>query len=300
MADDLKTPSKEEEELKEIGKNPQAEVNLFKDFGENPLFQGDHLFAHDVFGNDHLFAHDVFGNDHLFVREVSKAWANLSQEFEQVIKQILTTLQEIYADILDKNKINNLLLNAKSIFIEQLAKLNKLIQQLVLFLKEHGNLQDKLNPYLAKAEDLKKVIEDNLRKIEDIEDNAVPGDEPVPGGGDEDRDSLTPSPYPLYPTSPLVLDTPPLNTSLLGEVEAPDIIRESIVISAIESLGRQIAMLSSLSFTNLTLNNNLSQQNAVSIQQAINQTGLSTTAKSINMMGFDNPIALSATKKFLL
>ena len=62
----------------------------------------------------------------------------------------------------------------------------------------------------------------------------------------------------------------------------PNDIRESLAIANVKSVAEQPAMLSNLAFSNLITNNNLSQQNAVSNQQAMNQLGLTVTGKAIN------------------
>jgi len=75
----------------------------------------------------------------------------------------------------------------------------------------------------------------------------------------------------------------------------PNDIRESIAIANVKSVAEQPAMLSNLTFANLTASNNLSQQNAVSNQQAMSQLGLTATGKVINRvsnLGSEEAVAL--------
>jgi hypothetical protein len=62
----------------------------------------------------------------------------------------------------------------------------------------------------------------------------------------------------------------------------PDDIRESVAIGNVKSVAEQPAMLSNLAYANLISNINLSQQNAVSNQQAMNQLSLTITGKAVN------------------
>jgi hypothetical protein len=69
----------------------------------------------------------------------------------------------------------------------------------------------------------------------------------------------------------------------------PDDIRESVAISNIKSVGEQPSMLSNLSFSNLITNDNLSQQNAISNQQAMNQLAITVAAKATNRISDPDP-----------
>ena len=69
----------------------------------------------------------------------------------------------------------------------------------------------------------------------------------------------------------------------------PHDIRESVAIGNIKSVAEQPAMLSNLTFSNLLNNDNLSQQNALSNQQAMNQLGLTATGKAINRISDPDP-----------
>jgi hypothetical protein len=74
----------------------------------------------------------------------------------------------------------------------------------------------------------------------------------------------------------------------------PSDIRESVAIGNIKSVGEQPAMLSNLAFANLVANNNLSQQNAVSNQQAMNQLTLTITGKTVNRISDLSPAEATA------
>ncbi|HYY56622.1 MAG TPA: hypothetical protein VE842_04765 [Pyrinomonadaceae bacterium] len=77
----------------------------------------------------------------------------------------------------------------------------------------------------------------------------------------------------------------------------PADIRESIAIGNVKSVAEQPSMLSNLAYANQIGNVNLSQQNAVSNQQALNQLGLSVTGKSINLVSNLNPMEAVAVVK---
>lgn len=56
---------------------------------------------------------------------------------------------------------------------------------------------------------------------------------------------------------------------------------EAAAISSIKSLGEQPAMLANLAYSNLVNNTNISQQNAVANQQAMNEIGIAVTGKAV-------------------
>lgn len=73
--------------------------------------------------------------------------------------------------------------------------------------------------------------------------------------------------------------------------------RESIAISGFHSVAQQPAMLSNLSYANLVANVNLSYQNALSNQQAMNQLGLAVTGKAVNLVANLSPMEAVAVVK---
>lgn len=77
----------------------------------------------------------------------------------------------------------------------------------------------------------------------------------------------------------------------------PDDIRESIAIGNVKSVAEQSSMLSNLAFANLLANVNLSQQNAVSNQQAMNQLGITVTGKVVNLVANLSPMEAVAVVK---
>lgn len=63
-----------------------------------------------------------------------------------------------------------------------------------------------------------------------------------------------------------------------------------INITNLKSVGEQPAMISNLAYGNLVNNTNLSQQNAVSNQQAMNELGISIVGKTVNKVSDLGPL----------
>jgi hypothetical protein len=63
-----------------------------------------------------------------------------------------------------------------------------------------------------------------------------------------------------------------------------------IGVSNLKSVAEQPAMLSNLSYSNTITNTNLSQQNAVSNQQAMNELGISILGKTVNKVSDLGPL----------
>jgi len=82
-----------------------------------------------------------------------------------------------------------------------------------------------------------------------------------------------------------------------GSSALPDDIRESIAIGNVKSVAEQSSMLSNLAYADLISNVNLSQQNAVSNQQAMNQLGITVTGKAVNRVSDLSPMEAVATVK---
>ena len=82
-----------------------------------------------------------------------------------------------------------------------------------------------------------------------------------------------------------------------GTSALPDDIRESIAIANVKTVAEQPAILSNLSFANLLANVNLSQQNAVANQQAMNQVALTVTGKAVNRIADLSPMEAVAVVK---
>jgi hypothetical protein len=85
--------------------------------------------------------------------------------------------------------------------------------------------------------------------------------------------------------------------ALDGTSALPDDIRESIAIGNVKSVAEQSSMLSNLAYANLISNVNLSQQNAVSNQQGMNQLGVTVAGKSVNLVANLSPMEAVAVVK---
>lgn len=73
----------------------------------------------------------------------------------------------------------------------------------------------------------------------------------------------------------------------------PDSLSETatvIGITNLKSVGEQPAMLSNLAYSNTIANTNLSQQNAVANQQAMNELGISIVGKTVNKVSDLGPL----------
>lgn len=77
----------------------------------------------------------------------------------------------------------------------------------------------------------------------------------------------------------------------------PDDARESVATGNAQSVAQQPAMLSNLAYANLIANVNLSQQNAVSNQQAMNQLAVTVTGKAVNLVANLSPMEAMAVVK---
>lgn len=77
----------------------------------------------------------------------------------------------------------------------------------------------------------------------------------------------------------------------------PDDIRESVAIANVKSVAEQSSMLSNLAYADMMSNDNLSQQNAVSNQQGMNQLGVTVAGKVNNLISSLNPMEATAIAK---
>lgn len=71
----------------------------------------------------------------------------------------------------------------------------------------------------------------------------------------------------------------------------PTEIVQSIAIGNAKSVAEQPAMLSNLAYSNTIANTNLSQQNAVANQQAMNELSISVVGKTVNNISNLGPLA---------
>ncbi|HEX5708371.1 MAG TPA: hypothetical protein VFX96_13795 [Pyrinomonadaceae bacterium] len=79
----------------------------------------------------------------------------------------------------------------------------------------------------------------------------------------------------------------------------PEEVLQAISISNAKSVAEQPAMLANLMFGNSASNSNLSQQNAVSNQQSMNELNVVVTGKAVNLVANLSPMeAVSTTQLF--
>jgi len=79
----------------------------------------------------------------------------------------------------------------------------------------------------------------------------------------------------------------------------PEDIRQAVAISNIKAIAEQPAMLSNLAYSNLVSNVNLSQQNAISNQQAMNQLTMTITSKAVNRISNLSPTEAASVDSVL-
>ena len=84
-----------------------------------------------------------------------------------------------------------------------------------------------------------------------------------------------------------------------GKSYLPDDVRGSVAIANFKSIAEQPAMLINLNYANLINNVNLTQENAVSNQQSINQLALTITAKAVNRISNLNPAEANTMHKIV-
>ena len=87
-----------------------------------------------------------------------------------------------------------------------------------------------------------------------------------------------------------IVVTDPADDLVLGSPSLPEEITESIAIGNVKSVAEQSSMLSNLAYANAIANDNLSQQNAVANQQAINQLGVTVLGKAVNLVSNLQPL----------
>jgi hypothetical protein len=99
------------------------------------------------------------------------------------------------------------------------------------------------------------------------------------------------------PTDIIINENDPRAGGVASSSVLPDDIRESIAIGNVKSVAEQPSMLSNLAYANLIGNVNLSQQNAVSNQQAVNNLAQTVTGKAVNLVANLNPMEAVAVVK---
>lgn len=78
-----------------------------------------------------------------------------------------------------------------------------------------------------------------------------------------------------------------------------DNILESVAISGVTSIAGQPAMLSNLAFSNTLSNVNLSQENSVANQQALNEVGICVTGKQVQLLSSLDPLQSKSALEIL-
>ncbi len=79
----------------------------------------------------------------------------------------------------------------------------------------------------------------------------------------------------------------------------PEDILQALTIGTVNSIGGQTASLSNLEYSNLIQNTNLTQQNTAANQQALNEVGVATLGKAVNLVANVSPTeAASITQLF--
>jgi hypothetical protein len=96
-----------------------------------------------------------------------------------------------------------------------------------------------------------------------------------------------PERYVITGADPAITPDPPL----------PEEVLQAISISNAKSVAEQPAMLANLAFGNNTSNANLSQQNAVSNQQAMNELNVVITGKAVNLVANLSPMEAVSTSQ---
>lgn len=70
----------------------------------------------------------------------------------------------------------------------------------------------------------------------------------------------------------------------------PEDVLSAVAVTNLKAIAEQPAMLSNLAYSNVVVNTNLSQQNAVANQQAMNELGISIVAKATNTVSNLGPL----------
>ena len=76
----------------------------------------------------------------------------------------------------------------------------------------------------------------------------------------------------------------------MPDYNLPSDIVQSVAIGNLKSISEQPAMISNLAYSNVITTTNLSQQNAVSNQQAMNEVGISVVGKTVNNVANLGPL----------
>lgn len=86
---------------------------------------------------------------------------------------------------------------------------------------------------------------------------------------------------------------------VVTESPLPEDVLQALTIGTVNSIGGQTASLSNLEYSNLLQNTNLTQQNTAANQQALNEVGVATLGKAVNLVANVSPTeAASITQLF--
>jgi hypothetical protein len=78
-----------------------------------------------------------------------------------------------------------------------------------------------------------------------------------------------------------------------------DKVIEAVAIGNLKSIAEQPAMLSNLAYSNTVVNTNLSMQNAVANQQAVNELGVAIVGKVVNLLTTLGPLESKSASEIL-
>lgn len=80
------------------------------------------------------------------------------------------------------------------------------------------------------------------------------------------------------------------NNNKNNDFQLPSDIVQSVAIGNLKAIAEQPAMISNLAYGNTVANTNLSQQNAVANQQAMNELGVAITGRTVARVGNLGPL----------
>ena len=79
----------------------------------------------------------------------------------------------------------------------------------------------------------------------------------------------------------------------------PEDVLSAVAVANVKAIAGQPAMLSNLAYSNVVANTNLSQQNAVAHQQAMNELSISILAKAANLISNLGPLEARSAAEVL-
>lgn len=85
----------------------------------------------------------------------------------------------------------------------------------------------------------------------------------------------------------------------MADSSMDDKVIEAVAIGNLKSISEQPAMLSNLAYSNTVVNTNLSMQNAVANQQAVNELGVAIVGKVVNLLTTLGPLESKSASEIL-